>query len=166
MTSITHLVGAYRSSTHRLEYESGHPGMVTFDAGDGMLVCANERGDDGVELFASPGYMPADELASLRAHSKDSKADNEEDEQDEDILKSWRSDGAHWSVDVAPSGLVTLACVRLHAPCDLVGFKEAVETYQREYRTWETRLRAIRESEAVPPPTDEEELVRAMHLRV
>lgn len=160
MTSLTRLVGEYRSHTRHLEYESGHAGMVTFDAGEGMLLCANELGDGGLELFASPGYMAADELASVRAGSK---ADNDEDH---GILKRWKSeDGTTWHVDLDPSGLVTLAAIRLEAPWNLVGFEEAVETFQREYRTWETRLRATRDPETVLPPDDEEELVRAMHLR-
>jgi hypothetical protein len=159
ITNLTHLVGEYRSATHRLEYPTDHPGLVAFDAGEGMLLCVNELDDDRLELFASPGYMSADELAAAQAQMK---ASNE----DCDILESRRADGADWTVDLDPeSGLVTLAAIRLEGPWNLAGFIEAVETFQREYRTWEARLRATRDPETVLPTDDEEEFIRAIHLR-
>ncbi len=158
--SLTHLVGDYLSSQHRPACVPDAAGVFTFDAGEGMLVCANELGDDCVELFASPGYMPAAELASVRAGEDD-------EDRDDDDLERWQADGAAWSVHLdRTSGLVTLAGIRLEAPWDLAGFKEAVEAFQLVYRTYEARLRATREpEERAPEPDEDDALARALYLR-
>ena len=80
---------------------------------------------------------------------------------------SWRAGGPTARTgpfDLDPeSGLVTLAAIRLEAPWNLAGFIEAVETFQREYRTWEARLRATRDPETVIPRDRWRGRVQARH---
>jgi hypothetical protein len=161
--SLTHLVGEYLSSHRRPACTPDHAGVHTFDAGDGMLVCANELGDDCMELYASPGYKSASELPCARADEDD------EDRDDDDELEAcWHGeDGVPWSERVNPmTGLVTLAALRLEAPTDLAGFKEALEAFRLVYVTYEARLRAARDPETISPEADEDDAIaRAMFLR-
>lgn len=89
MTNLTQLLSEYLASEHRPACLPDSEDVFTFDAGQGMLFCATELEDGKLELFASPGFMPAAELASAGARTGD--GDEEEVEDEDDIeLERWR----------------------------------------------------------------------------
>jgi hypothetical protein len=138
MTNLTRLLAEYLLSTHRPPCEPDSEGVFTFEAGGDMLLCAGELGDDGLELFASPGYMSAEDLACLLARAGNA---SDEDEHDEPI-EHWLAHGAAWYVALdRETGLVTLSCITFEAPWNLAGFVAAVDAFREIYATWEARLR-------------------------
>ncbi len=154
MTNLTQLLSEYLASEHRPACLPDSAGVFTFDAGQGMLFCATELEDGKLELFASPGYMPAAELASAGARTGDGD-DEEGDDEDDVELERWQAHGLDWSIELdRESGLVTLTGLTLEAPWSLDGLVAAVEAFREIYITWEARLLPTRDPETAMPRAD------------
>ena len=154
MTNLTQLLSEYLASEHRPACLPDSEGVFTFDAGQGMLFCASELEDGKLELFASPGYMPAAELAS--AGARIGAGDDEEVDDEDDVeLERWQAHGLDWSIELdRESGLVTLTGLTLEAPWSLDGLVAAVEAFREIYITWEARLLPTRDPETAVPKAD------------
>ena len=65
MTELAHLLDLYLAARNLPCARPGSDGAFTFDAGDGLAVCASAHQDGSLELVANPGYLSATELEAV-----------------------------------------------------------------------------------------------------
>jgi hypothetical protein len=115
-------------------------GAFTFDAGDGLAVCASTHKDGSLELVVNPGYLSASELEAVIEDDED-----DADPEDDDVLMRWQASGAAWAVDAdRDTGrvILSLSLTRAQALHDLDGFASVLGTMREAAAGWRALLAA------------------------